>query len=318
MKTAVQQMNQYGRESRPFFFMIDYEMERPVVLAHEEISKVGIYFKIGQVCIRSNPPMRIPFEKIPIDFEHYQKAFRNLKYYLQRGDTYLANLTFPAEIITPLSLSEIYRRSYAPYKLLYKNEFVVFSPECFIKIRNGHIGTYPMKGTIDATLPDARRKILSDEKEKAEHATIVDLLRNDLSQVARKVKVDRFRYIEKLFTCGKNLLQVSSQISGILPSDFRQHIGEILGNMLPAGSVSGAPKIKTMTILRNVEGIIRGYYTGIFGYFDGENLDSAVMIRFIERKNEHLYFRSGGGITAMSKVKKEYQELIDKIYVPII
>lgn len=311
-------MNQYGRESRPFFFIIDYEMERPVVLPEEEISKAGICFKIGQVCSRSNLPKRTAFEKMPIDFEHYQKAFRNLKYYLQRGDTYLANLTFPAEIITPLSLSEIYKKSYAPYKLLYKNQFVVFSPECFIKIRNGHISTYPMKGTIDAALVDARKKILSDDKEKAEHATIVDLLRSDLSQVASKVKVERFRYVEELFTSGKNLLQVSSQISGILPRDFRQHIGNILGNMLPAGSVSGAPKSKTLNILRSIEGIPRGYYTGIFGYFDGENLDSAVMIRFIERKNERLYFRSGGGITAMSEAKKEYQELVDKIYVPII
>lgn len=318
MRNAVQQMNRYGKDKLPFFFMIDYEMNQPVVLREKEILKEGVQFKMGKSFKRSYLAQKIPFKKIPIDFESYHKSFKKLKHYLQRGDTYLANLTFSAQIFTDLALSKIYNQANAPYKLLYKDQFVVFSPECFVKIQNRRISTYPMKGTIDATLPNAKWKILSDEKEKAEHATIVDLLRNDLSQIAWKVKVDRFRYVEELFTNEKNLLQVSSEISGTLPKDFHQYIGDILQNLLPAGSISGAPKGKTLSILQTIENGPRGYYTGIFGYFDGENLDSAVMIRFIERKNEQLYFRSGGGITAMSQAKKEYQELIDKIYVPII
>jgi len=87
--------------------------------------------------------------------------------------------------------------------------------------------------------------------------------------------------------------------------------------LLPAGSVSGAPKKKTVEIIRNAEGQDRGYYTGIFGFFDGNNLDSGVMIRYIEKIGDQLVYRSGGGITTHSNWKSEYQELIDKVYVPI-
>ena len=87
---------------------------------------------------------------------------------------------------------------------------------------------------------------------------------------------------------------------------------------MPAGSVTGAPKQKTLEIINHVEGLPRGYYTGIFGCFDGENLESAVMIRFIEQRDGQLWFRSGGGITCNSLAELEYQELIDKVYVPFV
>jgi len=87
--------------------------------------------------------------------------------------------------------------------------------------------------------------------------------------------------------------------------------------MLPAGSISGAPKKKTIEIIREVEGYERGFYTGIFGYFDGKNLDSAVAIRFIEKQGEKLIFKSGGGITYQSDWEKEYEEMQKKVYVPI-
>ena len=93
-------------------------------------------------------------------------------------------------------------------------------------------------------------------------------------------------------------------------------MGEIIWNLLPAGSISGAPKTKTIDIIQSVEERQRGYYTGVYGYFDGENLDSAVAIRYIEQEDNALYYWSGGGITAYSKIEEEYQELKDKIYVP--
>jgi para-aminobenzoate synthetase component 1 len=88
--------------------------------------------------------------------------------------------------------------------------------------------------------------------------------------------------------------------------------------MLPAGSICGAPKAKTVSIIQDVEQDLRGYYTGIFGYFDGENLDSAVNIRYLEKKNDQLLYRSGGGITFLSDLESEYNELIEKIYVPVV
>jgi para-aminobenzoate synthetase component 1 len=150
----------------------------------------------------------------------------------------------------------------------------------------------------------------------AEHVTIVDLIRNDLSIHAEDVRVEKFRYIDTLETNRKKLLQVSSVISGKLPEDYPARLGEIIFSMLPAGSISGAPKEETLRIIRESEDGLRGYYCGIMGYFDGQDFDSAVLIRFIERKGEGLIYRSGGGITFMSDPEKEYQELIDKIYVP--
>ena len=174
-----------------------------------------------------------------------------------------------------------------------------------------------MKGTIDASIPNAKQIILDDEKEAAEHATIVDLIRNDLSLVADNVEVTKYRYIDELKTNDKTLLQVSSEIRGDLKVDFYQNIGTIFDKLLPAGSICGAPKKKTIDIILEAENYDRKFYTGVFGVFDGENLDSAVMIRFIENDKNELFFKSGGGITAKSNAKAEYEELIQKVYVPI-
>ena len=197
------------------------------------------------------------------------------------------------------------------------NSFVCFSPETFIRIKGGRIYSYPMKGTLDASLPDAEKQLMEDEKEAAEHATIVDLIRNDLSRVAEDVKVDKYRYIDVLHTNKGDILQTSSEISGRLPEDYRHHLGEILAAQLPAGSITGAPKAKTMQIIHEAEGYDRGFYTGIMGIYDQGELNSAVMIRFIEEEDEdRKYFKAGGGITSKSDCRKEYEEVIQKIYLP--
>ena len=164
------------------------------------------------------------------------------------------------------------------------NPFVCFSPETFVRIKNGRIYSYPMKGTLDASLPDAEKQLMEDQKEAAEHATIVDLIRNDLSRVAENVRVDKYRYIDVLHTNKGDILQTSSEISGSLPEDYRQHLGEILDAQLPAGSITGAPKDKTMQIIHEAEGYDRGFYTGIMGIYDHGELNSAVIIRFVEEE----------------------------------
>ena len=95
------------------------------------------------------------------------------------------------------------------------------------------------------------------------------------------------------------------------------NLGNILFSLLPAGSVTGAPKPKTVDIINETEIYSRGFYTGIFGYFDGRNLDSSVIIRYIEKQNDAMYFKSGGGITFLSDWEKEYHEMLNKVYVPI-
>ncbi len=108
-----------------------------------------------------------------------------------------------------------------------------------------------------------------------------------------------------------------SKISAKLQSNWNEKIGDIFVSLLPAGSISGTPKRKTVEILEEIEAYERGFYTGVFGYFDGKELKSFVLIRFIEEdKEENKYYKSGGGITCDSDVFEEYQELIDKVYLP--
>ena len=157
-----------------------------------------------------------------------QVSFETVSRHIHAGNSYLVNLTCATPVYTNLSLKDIFYHSKAMYKLWMRDRFVVFSPEIFVRTRDGLIYSYPMKGTIDATLPDAQRRILDDPKEAAEHATIVDLIRNDLSIVASEVCVPRYRYIDELRTHNGSLLQVSSEIRGRLPEGWNGHVGERL------------------------------------------------------------------------------------------
>lgn len=315
---AIELMNKWGGQGLPFFFMIDFELQKPVLYLLEELSK-AISFDINGVK-RNAPPQTVKkpftFEPRPVPFQTYKKAFDKVISELDYGNSYLLNLTLPTPLHTNLDLASIFYRSKAPYKLLIKNELVVFSPEPFVKIKEGVISSYPMKGTIDASLLNAEHLLLNNPKEEAEHATIVDLIRNDLSKVATKVKVANYRYVEKVKTSRKELLQVSSKIEGKLPNKYQSKLGDIIFSLLPAGSISGAPKKKTVEIIKKIESNERGYFTGIVGIFDGLILDSGVLIRYIEQKNDEFVFRSGGGVTAQSNSRTEYQELLDKVYVP--
>ena len=309
-------------------------------------------------------------------YEDYERSFNIVKSNIMAGNSYLTNLTCRVPVSCNLSLEEIFHRAKGKYKLLLRRKrtqaedkdhlkeeaqnkahlkeenteenltpFVCFSPETFVRIKGGRIYSYPMKGTLDASLPDAEKQLMEDRKEAAEHATIVDLIRNDLSRVAEDVRVDKYRYIDVLHTNKGDILQTSSEISGRLPEDYPHHLGEILDAQLPAGSITGAPKDKTMQIIQEAEGYDRGCYTGIMGIYDQGELNSAVMIRFIEEEtspvdfetdgeknfkakegkasegkepkaSRELYFKAGGGITSKSDCWREYEEVIQKIYLP--
>src|SRR5688572_24230576 len=294
-----EKMNRWGREKTPFLFIIDFEMVKPVIIRLSDVNPKNILFSVtdSSNCTRARNKQKIVLRKNPCSLTDYQKKFDQVIHALEYGDTFLTNLTVATEIELANTLHDIFYQSEAKYKLLYKDQFLVFSPETFIKIKDGKIFSFPMKGTIDASIMNAKEKILSDRKELAEHVTIVDLIRNDLSQVALHVNVKRFRYIDEVRTDEKVLYQVSSEISGELETDYENHLGDIVLKLLPAGSVSGAPKPKTLKLIQSVEGAQRGYYTGVFGVYNGSELDSGVMIRFIENANGKYLYRSGGGIT---------------------
>ena len=313
-------MNEYGKKRLPFLFIINFDRTRADIFSPAEATGQSVLFNIsGTRNYTKKATIRIEgtsFAKEPVSFSEYRIAFNKVREEIAKGNTYLLNLTFPTMIGTSYGLSEIFQRGISPYKLLYRDEFVVFSPETFIRIENNLISSFPMKGTIDAGLPGAAERLLLDYKEKAEHNTIVDLIRNDLSMVSKNVRVENFRYIEKIRTNEKDLLQTSSRITGNLQPKWEQEIGDIMMTLLPAGSVTGAPKKRTVEIIKDVESYERGFYTGIFGFFDGLNIDSAVMIRFIEKTSDGMFFKSGGGITCFSKCQSEYREMIDKVYLP--
>ncbi len=314
-------MNHMGSHERSFFMMADFELMKPVVIPLENLADHGISIHFPHSEKKNPVPAPNADTKIiPVlpDYSSYKTTFDLVMNHLKRGDSYLLNLTLPVPVRFSCSLEELFHCAHAKYKILKRDEFLVFSPEIFIQIANDSICSFPMKGTIDADIQDAADLLLNNKKELAEHYTIVDLLRNDLSIVSKNVKVKKFRYIDHLHTNNKHLLQTSSEISGTLSSDWRSRLGDIIFSLLPAGSVSGAPKKRTCEIIREAEGRLRGYYTGIAGVFDGNSFDSCVMIRFIEKVDNGFVYHAGGGITTQSVCRSEYQELIDKVYVPVV
>jgi para-aminobenzoate synthetase component 1 len=315
-----EKLNKFGFEKEPFLFVLSYDLSEFYI---EKLSLLpsSIKFELNSKEHQKNKIVKKSIlNKFPISFEEYKNKFDKLQEEIKKGNSYLLNLTAKTKIETLHSLDDIYENVEAKFKLKFKNDkndFVCFSPERFVEIKKNKIFTYPMKGTIDANIPNAQARILGDIKEMAEHTMVVDLLRNDLGIVGSKVRVDKFRYVEKINAGNKKLLQVSSKISANLQNNWHENIGDIITSILPAGSITGTPKKKTVEILNRVEDYDRSFYTGIFGVFDGINLDSSVMIRFIEaNKDGQMFYKSGGGITIDSNVLNEYQELLDKIYLP--
>jgi para-aminobenzoate synthetase component 1 len=318
-ENGFEQINTLAKQRTPFLFITSFEQDKIFAQPLEQLDD-DILYKLEDW--RNYPVKKrtkeFTFSKSPVDFITYKKALDEVLEEIRSGNTYLLNLTFRTPVESSFTLKEIFTYAKAKFKLYFKDEFICFSPERFVEIKENTIATYPMKGTIDANLPHAKESILADEKEMAEHVMIVDLMRNDLGIIGSNVKVEQFRYVEKIKAGKKELLQVSSKITATLPTDWKDHLGTLLSQILPAGSISGTPKKSTLNIINHIENFNRGFYTGVFGIFDGESLRSGVMIRFIEQENDQFFYKSGGGITIDSDAKSEYEELIDKIYLPLL
>ena len=322
-ESAIEYMNRLAKENKDFVFIINYEANGAYIAETCDIDPTELLCSFPSF---NNVPTNESYEQEAVEWhiealtrEEYEPRINLIKHYERKGDSYLANLTCKIPIQTNLSLHDIFLRSKALYRCWMKGKFVCFSPEIFVRINEkGVISSYPMKGTIAATVPHASKTLLDNRKEAAEHATIVDLIRNDLSMIASKVSVSRYRYIDHLATNKGQILQTSSEITGQLPTDYRENVGTLLFCLLPAGSITGAPKPRTMEIIDEAEGYERDFYTGVMGCYSKGQLDSAVMIRFIDQdKDGQLHYKAGGGITAQSNNNDEYKEVIEKVYVPI-
>lgn len=332
---AIRRMNAMGGEARPFLFVVDYEGSQAIVCPLADVDAAECLYDFrgrtnfppqgpadGAPTSRPSPTALRPARPIRWDIrpprpERYRRQFETVRRAILRGDSYLTNLSCRIPLTTDQPLPRLFALAHAPYRLWLRGRLLCFSPETFVRILGNEISTFPMKGTLPASLPGAEARLLADRKEAAEHATVVDLLRNDLSMVATHVSVSRYRYVERIATHREPLLQTSSEIRGQLPTDWPQRLGDILFTLLPAGSICGAPKPRTLALIREAEGRGRGFYTGIMGYCDGHRLESAVMIRFIEQTPAgRLYYHAGGGITARSQWQSEYDEVIQKAYLP--
>ncbi|MEG2336897.1 MAG: aminodeoxychorismate synthase component I [Bacteroidales bacterium] len=320
MKKAEYVKKAMNQSKEAFLFGIDFELDRGFFIENPMEQK-EVLWRVGKNTNAHFCPsykQGTYFRAQAIAYPEYQQKFGTLQTELHKGNSFLANLTVKTPLETDYSLEEIFAKSNSPYALLIKDQFVCFSPETFVTIEDTKISANPMKGTIaiNNSEEQARNTLLSNYKERAEHYTIVDFIRSDLSRIAHNIKVEKLRYLDKLKTSHGEILQLSSCISGEIKKE--QKLGDVVFALLPAGSISGAPKPSTLKILEGIENEKRGYYCGVFGYFDGVKLDSAVMIRFVEKDSNKLYFRSGGGITINSQCKNEYEEVLEKVYLPFV
>ena len=250
-ETAIARMNTFGRNGTPFLFVIDYMQQHSYV---EPLDGIDASVCLYQFRGTGNAPDADARYAGTIDWEFTPPAPAD---YRRSFDTVRRNLR-KAELVGRQQLpDQSDMQSAAPHQpdaercvpaftrpvqLWLKDRFVCFSPEIFVRMEEGRIKSFPMKGTIDATLPHAESILLDDAKEAAEHATIVDLIRNDLSMVSEHVTVASYRYIDRLQTNKGPILQTSSEICGMLPGDYTKRLGDILFSLLPAGSITGAPK----------------------------------------------------------------------------
>ncbi len=253
----------------------------------------------------------------------YAKAFEQVKEELRAGNTYEVNLTQPFEIYTSLPdaalFETLYHRQPTPYAALLENEWesiLSFSPELFYSLRDGVISTKPMKGTCrrgETVKEDEAFKLAlaSDKKNRAENVMIVDLLRNDLSRIAKtsSVRVSRLFEVETHPT----LHQMTSEVL----ADVREDVGlhELLQAIFPCGSITGAPKISTMEIIDRLEGEPRGVYCGAIAYFNPQESLVSVPIRILQRRAGELsyLYRVGGAIVWDSELEDEWQECHTKL-----
>ena len=317
---AIARMNELGAQRVPFVFVVNYLGDKTLILSEAEVDDTELRYAfngVGNAPKAQHCDTPVTWEVTPPPFAAYQKSFACVQRAIAAGETSLVNLTCKVPIRTNLSLEALFAHADARYRLWIKDTLVCFSPEIFVQIRNGEISSYPMKGTISAHILNAAQQLLDNPKEAAEHADVVALITADLAKVATHVYTARYRYIDTLHTNKGDLLETSSEVRGTLPSDFHQHLGDILFAQLPAGSITGYPKARTVDLIAEAETYQREFYTGVMGRWDGHSLDTGVLIRFIDQADGQLYFKAGGGVTAQSSCEAEYNEVIAKVYVPL-
>ena len=253
--------------------------------------------------------------------EQYCNMVVKAKEYIKEGDIFQVVLSnkIEAEIEgPPLDAYRVLRSTNpSPYMFyFYSNDIEISgaSPETLVKLENNKLYTFPLAGTRKRGKDkeedlELEKELLADEKELAEHNMLVDLGRNDIGKISEinSVKVDKYMSIEKF----SHVMHIGSTVSGTLRSD--KDALDAIDSILPAGTLSGAPKLRACEIINELEGNKRGIYGGAIGYIDFTgNLDMCISIRLAFAKNGKVFVRSGAGIVADSVPENEYEECINK------
>lgn len=301
-------------EAKNLFFDESYTNDSPL-LYFEVFDKYEEYIPKNQQSYSLNP---IP----SISFEEYEYAINTVKNEILNGNTYEVNYTYDWLVDfrdEELSLYDyLLSRQKTPYNAFFKNEYdtvLSFSPELFFEIKDRHILTKPMKGTIARGRDYIEDKtniefLKNDIKNRAENVMIVDLLRNDLGRIARTGSVKA----EKLFEIEthKTIHQMTSEVEADLKDDVS--LADVIKAIFPCGSITGAPKISTMNIIDKVENGSRDIYCGAIAYLSPDELVCSVPIRILQRKTGDTTFkyRVGGAIVWDSSAQDEWEETITK------
>jgi para-aminobenzoate synthetase component 1 len=249
----------------------------------------------------------------------YAQAFQKIKHYLKEGDCYQVNLTqrFSATCEGDTwqayqALREINAAPFSAYLNFFDVKILSSSPERFLKLTGRNVETKPIKGTRPRKTNEIENEracldLKTNPKDRAENVMIVDLLRNDISKVCQKVRVPKLFEIESYST----VHHLVSTVTGELAANH--HALDLLQHCFPGGSITGAPKIRAMQVIEELEPNRRGVYCGSIGYigFDG-NMDTNIAIRTLVQSHDTIRFWAGGGIVNDSKVEDEYQESFDK------
>jgi len=305
--------------------IVDHERQKSALVGHA-VDEQKWQALIGQFSTLSTERHGRPFKVVSdiqanMDKDAYAKAFYRIKHYLKEGDCYQVNLTqrFAADCegdtwTAYLALRELNAAPFSGYLNLPEGQILSSSPERFLKVTNGIVETKPIKGTRprkqDAVEDQEQiRQLKNSKKDRAENVMIVDLLRNDLGKTCKKgsVKVPVLFDVESYAT----VHHLVSTVTGELADD--QHALDLLRSCFPGGSITGAPKIRAMEIIEELEPHRRGVYCGAIGYlgFDG-NMDTNIAIRTLVRSDHTIRFWAGGGIVNDSVMEDEYQECFDK------
>ena len=269
-----------------------------------------------------NQPLKLHSEFKPLfSEEEYCRMVERGKEYIREGDIFQVVLSNRLEAEISGSLLDTYRvlrtTNPSPYMFYFSSDDIEIagaSPETLVKLEGNVVHTFPLAGTrrrgkTEAEDQALEQELLADEKERAEHNMLVDLGRNDVGRVSRfgSVEVEKYMCIERF----SHVMHIGSVVRGEMSED--KDAMDAVDAILPAGTLSGAPKIRACQIINELEGNKRGIYGGAIGYLDfAGNLDTCIAIRIAFAKNGKVYVRSGAGIVADSVPEKEYQECINK------